>query len=109
MIKIPIINIQSVESDYLIKIKDYFNFNIDNKDKLEKVFKRRRNLEFKMLKYFHENLEAIILAKPTEIRKIHADFISNLSININNKQHKDQLFKFKKEWKNITILFFKLK
>lgn len=106
MIRIPISNIQAIESEYFSKIKNYFNYKISNKDKLEEVFKRKRNLEFKMLKYFHENLVSIVLARPHQIREIHENFIKDLSINLNDKQHKIQFFKFKKRMESYYNYFF---
>lgn len=109
MIKIPVSNIQTIEIEYIKQIKKYFNYKVKNKDKLEKVFKNKRNLEYKMLRYFHENIEKIALAKPSEIKKIHLDFINDLSININDKQHKDQFSKFKKRMENYYNSFFQIK
>lgn len=69
MIRTPVSNIETIEIEYIKQIKKYFNYKIKNKDKLEKVFKNKRNLEYKMLRYFHENIEKIALAKPSEIKK----------------------------------------
>lgn len=104
MIRISTKTLELLELEYLNMIKTYFKYkkvkkdkkgNVDNVDKLEGIFRGKKNLEYKMLKYFHNNLEKIILAKPENIKQTYNDFLAEFSFNPANKQHVIQLEKFK--------------
>lgn len=109
MIKIPTDNIKLIESEYLLKIKEFFKYNEPNKDKLVTLFKGKRSLEFKMLKYFHDHLDKIVLAPPLEIREIQSDFINHFSLDLNNNQHKIQFKRFKERMEKYFNSFFQRK
>lgn len=65
------------------------------KDKLTKLFYRKKNLQAKMLKFLKENLRTIILSGPTELLDVQTQFIKELSINMKDKEHKKQFKIFK--------------
>ncbi|MFN3771732.1 hypothetical protein [Cloacibacterium normanense] len=110
MIKIPTENIKLIEFEYLLKIKNFFKYNEPNKDKLIALFKGKKDLESKMLKYFHDHIDKIILAPPSEIRNIQIDFIDNLKLDlVNNNQHKIQFTRFKERMEKYFNSFFQRK
>jgi len=109
---IPIDNIGNrldlLSQEYLAMLKRYFNFNTPprKKNKLSKVFHRKKSLEYNMLRHFEGNIDKIILAKPNELLNIENAFRFTLKINDSDAQHKKKLTIFKERMGHYYSDFF---
>lgn len=118
MIRVNKLSVDALRVEFLDLIKKYFNyqeFSLDKKgnriekDKLMKKFKRKRSLEFKMLCFFHTNLERIILVEPNDMMNLNNEFLRFLNFRKNDIVHEAQFNRFKNQMEYYYNTFFQVK
>lgn len=98
--------LDQLAKDYLAEVKSYFN--ISEKNRLQTISKGKRSLEFRMIRYFNDNLEKIILCAPSDLKKMHVDFIAALNVNLEgDNQHRNQFKAFKERMEKYYKYLFK--
>ncbi|BAP30492.1 uncharacterized protein CHSO_1455 [Chryseobacterium sp. StRB126] len=99
-------------------IKKYFKYkeySLDKnkrrieKDKLVRKFKSKKKLEFKMLRFFHTNLERIILAEPKDMMNLNNEFLTFLNFRESDIVHKAQFDRFKNQMEYYYNTFFQVR
>lgn len=118
MIRINKLLVDAQRVVFLNLIKKYFKyqeFSLDKKerriekDKLVKKFKRKRSLEFKMLRFFHTNLERIILAQPKDMMALNNEFLTFLNFRESDIVHQAQFDRFKNQMEYYYNIFFQVR
>ena len=115
MIRIDNSKIETVCIQFLEYIKEYFKYNktitltdgtLKSDDKLFKRFDGQHELKYKMLEYFHTNMEKIIIGSAEELQTLNDKFLEEINFDKNNDVHNLQFEEFKKIMVNYYTDFF---
>ncbi|KUG13309.1 hypothetical protein BEI02_18525 [Elizabethkingia sp. HvH-WGS333] len=118
MIRIDKTLVDRLRMPFLDLVKGYFNYQIFSfdekgnkvdKDKLIKTFKRKRSLEFKMLRFFHANLERIILVEPNDMMDLNKEFLDTINFRDGDSVHETEFDRYKKKMEGYYNSFFQVK
>ncbi|MEJ5104797.1 hypothetical protein [Chryseobacterium sp. MYb328] len=118
MIRVNKLFVDALRVEFLDLIKKYFNYQISScdrngvrieKDKLIKSFEGKIDLVSKMLRFFHTNIERIILSEPKDMMNLNDEFLTFLNFRKDDALHQEQFDQFKDKMEYYYTKFFQVK